>query len=122
MVVRKKISYQSYFRHPLNLFTLKNDKSYTVDLPQNLLIEKVEEVLRLNQCSIVYRNSNNSEIMATTKFNILSWGENIYISTAPNGEKTTINFCSASVFSLTWGGNKRNFDRLVNTLDNALTI
>lgn len=122
LTVRKKVTFKPYFTHPLNLFTLKHSKSYSLDLPQDLLLEKVEEVLKLNGCSVVYRNNENNQLMATTKFNLLSWGENIYISTLVEDGKTKLDFCSASVFSLTWGRNKRNFERLVQSLDNALTI
>lgn len=82
----------------------------------------MDEVLRTNGFELVEKDEQKQKLLAITKFNFLSWGENLYVKINEQNGNTEIEFCSASVFSITWGRNKRNFDKLVKGLDNALII
>ncbi|BDD05528.1 hypothetical protein [Aureibacter tunicatorum] len=120
--IRKNLKFESYFKSPFNILTLAFYKNYQIDLPKDLLYIKMDEVLRTNGFELVEKDEQKQKLLAITKFNFLSWGENLYVKINEQNGNTEIEFCSASVFSITWGRNKRNFDKLVKGLDNALII
>lgn len=121
-MIRKRLSFENYFRSPMNVWTLVFTKIYDIELPKDLLYAKLDEVLRTNGFSLVNKDDQKHKLLAITKFNFWSWGENLYVKINEHNNKTSIEFCSASVFSITCGRNKRNFEKLVEGLDNALIV
>jgi hypothetical protein len=122
LVVRRSLSFERYFRSPFNIWTLTFLENYEVDLPEDLLYSKLDEILKKNGFNLVNKDDQKHKLLAITKFSFLSWGENLYVKIIKQGDKTGIEFCSTSVFSITWGRNKRNFDKLVEGLNNALIV
>lgn len=100
ILIRKKSYFKKYFTSPLNIFSAKFKTVKTFDLPDDLLFEKIKEVLIDQKHTVFYENNDTKEIYATTKMNWRSWGANIYIDFKPEKEGAAMNFKSSAIFGV----------------------
>lgn len=77
--VRNMISFKPYFLSKWNIFSSKFRREIEVDVPKELLHDKLLEVIADSSFTLKYENKDNFEIMATSKLSWLSWGEIIYV-------------------------------------------
>jgi hypothetical protein len=115
-----------YFMSRYNILSAKIRHQQEFDIPMQLLFEKLMEAIPIMGLEILHRDEKNGKIFASTK----SWktiGENIYISLTEVNDKTTLDFCSVSIFSL-WGSahseerNERHYKDLIQEIDKSLVI
>jgi hypothetical protein len=123
LVIRRSLYFKNYFISPFNLLTTKIRIEKVFDIPEELMFEKMIEVLDHSKFKLVEANKDNSEILAVTKITFKSWGENLYISFETIGDKTIMKFCSVTFFQITsWGKNEKNYDDLLTEIESSLTI
>jgi len=123
LIIRKSLSFKNYFTNQYNLFTTKvwHQKSY--DIPKDLMFEKIIEVINSSDFKLVETNKEKLEILAISTITFKSWGENLYISFETNGNETIMKFCSATLFQIySWGKNEKNYDNLLNDIENSLIV
>lgn len=115
--------YKSYFTSKYNFYTTKHRAEIVSDLPQDLMFEKMKEVIELSDLKLKYSNPQSMEIMAWAKVNWRSMGETIYIDFETQNDKTVMHFCSVSLGALSsWGKNKSNYDNMLGQFEESLTI
>lgn len=123
ILVRNSLYFKKYFSSPYNISTAKSLNIKEIDIPKELLFEKMIEVINDSNLRLVEVDEKSFEILATTSMNLHSWGENIYLSFESKGEKTMMRICSTTLFQrISWGKNKKNFDNLIQQIDDSLTI
>lgn len=123
ITLRNSLSFKSYFTSPYNISTAKNSIVKEIDIPKELLFEKMIEVIENSNFKLVQSDKESFEILATTSINLHSWGENIYLSFDSKGDKTMIKIISTTLFQrISWGKNKKNFEELLQQIDDSLTI
>ncbi|AMC12182.1 hypothetical protein Lupro_03425 [Lutibacter profundi] len=123
LIIRKSLSFKNYFTNQYNLFTTKvwHQKSY--DIPKDLMFEKIIEVINSSNFKLVETNKEKLEILAISTITFKSWGENLYISFETNGNETIMKFCSTTLFQIySWGKNEKNYDNLLNDIENSLIV
>jgi len=121
--VRKSLRFKSYFTGRLNFLTSKYRGEIKSEIPANLLLEKLKEVLPAAGFKVVDVNERNRELLAVSGFSLRSWGENIYITLVPEGKHTMVRFVSATVLQVcSWGKNEENIRLLFEKLDDSLII
>lgn len=123
LIIRNSLSFKNYFTNQYNLFTTKvwHQKSY--DIPKDLMFEKIIEVINSSNLKLVETNKEKLEILAISTITFKSWGENLYISFETNGNETIIKFCSVTLFQIySWGKNEKNYDNLLNDIENSLIV
>ena len=123
IALRNSLSFKRYFTSPYNISTAKNSIVKEIDIPKELLFEKMIEVINNSNFKLVQSDENSFEILATTSINLYSWGENIYLSFESKGDKTIMKVFSTTLFQrISWGKNKKNFDELLQQIDDSLTV
>ena len=123
LAIRNSLYFQSYFTSPLNVFSSKVRSKKSYDIDQQLMYEKVKEVVEDSAFRLKGTNDNTFEILATTRMTFKSWGENMYIRFEPNGEGTIMKVCSVTFFQMvSWGKNQKNCDDLLHAIERSLTI
>lgn len=123
LAIRKNIRFEKYFTSRFNFFTSKFRYQQEFDFTKQLLLEKLVEVIKEAGFSIVCADKTNGKILAVTQISWFSWGENLYINLSENGNKTNVDFCSATIFQLvSWGKNEHNHQKLVDQFENSLVI
>lgn len=123
LIIRKSLSFKSYFTSRYNLFTTKvrSEKSY--DIPKELMFEKIIEVINHSDFKLVETDENKFEILAISKITFKSWGENLYINIETKGNETIMKFCSSTLFQMySWGKNEKNYDDLLNEIESSLIV
>jgi len=123
LIIRKSLSFKSYFTSRYNLFTTKvrSEKSY--DIPKELMFEKIIEVINQSDFKLVETDENKFEILAISKITFKSWGENLYINFETKGNETIMKFCSSTLFQMySWGKNEKNNDDLLNEIESSLIV
>ncbi|MDB9881994.1 hypothetical protein OAD66_02555 [Bacteroidia bacterium] len=123
LIIRKSLSFKSYFTSRYNLFTTKvrSEKSY--DIPKGLMFEKIIEVINHSDFKLVETDENKFEILAISKITFKSWGENLYINFETKGNETIMKFCSSTLFQMySWGKNEKNYDDLLNEIESSLIV
>jgi hypothetical protein len=123
LIIRKSLSFKSYFTSRYNLFTTKvrSEKSY--DIPKELMFEKIIEVINHSDFKLVETDENKFEILAISKITFKSWGENLYINFETKGNETIMKFCSSTLFQMySWGKNEKNYDDLLNEIESSLIV
>lgn len=123
LIIRKSLSFKTYFTSKYNLFTTKvwAEKSY--DIPKELMFEKIVEVINDSNFKLVETDKNKYEILAISTFTIKSWGENLYISFETKENETIMKFCSATLFQMyDWGKNEKNYDYLLSEIESSLIV
>lgn len=120
---RKNLFFKKYFLSPYNILSAKYSSSTAYDIPIDLMFEKTLEVLEGTSFKVRDANKNDFEIFATSPLSWRSWGENLYIDfTVKNGE-TMMNFHSVAVMQMhTWDKNRKNSERLINSIEESLII
>src|SRR5690554_4227285 len=123
IVVRKSLLFKKYLTSPYNITTTKDEYVKEVDIPKDLLFEKIIEVINDSKLNIAKSDKDTYEILATSGLNLHSWGENIYFTFESKDDKTIVKCSSVTLFQMTsWGRNKKNINRFFTQLDNSLTI
>jgi hypothetical protein len=113
---------KSYFMSRYNILSPKVRHQQEFDLPKQLLFEKLMEAIPIIGFEIIHSDEKNGNIFAN-KFN----RENIYINLTEVNDKTTLNFCSASIYSgfafnLSEERNERNYKDLMHEIEKSLII
>ena len=123
LIIRKSLSYKNYFISPYNLFTTKIHFKKSYEIPKDLMYEKIIEVIDNSKFKLVDTDNEKFEILAISTITFKSWGENLYISFETDGNNTIMKFCSTTLFQIySWGKNEKNYDDLLNTIENSLII
>jgi len=123
LIIRKSLLFKNYFTNPYNLFTTKVHYQKSYDIPKELMFEKIIEVINNSGFKLVEINKEKLEILAISTITFKSWGENLYISFEANGNRTIMKFCSATLFQMySWGKNEKNYDYLLNNIENSLIV
>ena len=123
LIIRKSLSFKNYFTSPYNLFTTKVYYQKTYEIPKELMYEKIIEVIDNSKFKLVDTNNEKLEILAISSITFKSWGENLYISFETNENNTLMKFCSTTLFQIySWGKNEKNYNDLLNNIENSLTI
>ncbi len=123
LIIRKSLTFRTYFTSPINLLTSKVCSEKTFDIPKELMFEKIIEVITHSKFKLVEANNDTFEILAITSISFKSWGENLYIRFESVGNETIMKFCSVTLFQIfSWGKNEKNYDDLLNEIDRSLTI
>jgi len=123
LIIRKSLSFKNYFTSPYNLITTKVRYQKSYDIPKDLMFEKIIEVINNSNFKLVETNKDKLEILAISTITFKSWGENLYISFETNGNETIIKFCSVTLFQIySWGKNEKNYDNLLNDIENSLIV
>jgi hypothetical protein len=123
LVVRGFLSSKNYFTHPYNLLTSKFFLEKTMDIPRELMFEKMIEVIDQSDFKLADADPDKFEILATTRITWTSWGENLYISFEEMGAETIMKFCSVTLFQIySWGKNEKNYADLLEEFETSLTI
>lgn len=123
LMIRKSLSYKNYFISPYNIFTTKIHFQKSYEIPKDLMYEKIIEVIDNSKFKLVDTDNSKFEILAISTITFKSWGENLYISFETNGNNTIMKFCSTTLFQIySWGKNEKNYDDLLNMIENSLII
>lgn len=123
LVVRRSLSFRGYFTSRYNFLTTKVSKEISFDISRELMFEKVIEVMNQSEFKQVATDKEKYEILAITKMSLTSWGENLYIRFKADGNKTTIHFCSATIFQVySWGKNEHNLAKLVHDMESSFIV
>lgn len=123
LIIRKSLSFKSYFTSQYNLFTTKvrSEKSY--DIPKELMFKKIIEVINHSDFKLVETDEDKFEILAISTITFKSWGENLYINFETKGNETIMKFCSSTLFQIySWGKNEKNYDDLLNEIESSLIV
>lgn len=123
LLVRRNKGFKNYFMSDWNFFTDKFNIQKEYDIPSDLMLEKLAEVIGDSKFNIRNIDRENNEIFATTSMTAKSWGENLYISLIQNNGKTMMDFNSVAFFQMvSWGKNRQNYDQLIGDIDQSLII
>ena len=123
LVIRKSLLFKNYFTSRFNLLTSKIRFEKEFDIPQELMFDKIVEVINDSTFKLVQADKERFEILAITKISWISWGENLYISFETNEGKTIMKLCSVTLFQITsWGKNEKNYNELIQEIENSLTV
>ncbi len=123
LIIRKSLSFKSYFTSPYNFLTSKVHYQKTYDIPKDLMFEKIIEVINNSNFKLVETNKENLQILAISKISFKSWGENLYISFEMGENGTILKFCSSTLFQVySWGKNEKNYEDLLNEIETSLTV
>lgn len=122
-LMRKNSRFQPYYTSKYNFLTSKYKSSISSDLTKGLMFQKMVEVIDNSNLNLVYADENTNKIFATKGLSWKSWGENIYIDFTEENGKTQMNFTSTTVVGMvSWGKNEKNYNRLLSTYEESLTI
>ena len=122
LAVRKRLSMKEFLLHPANVLTSKLHESFEVDMPSDLLFEKMQEVVRDSKYKLAATDESTYTVLATASMSIWSWGENIYITITPHGEQSMVNITSVAFQVYSWGKNEDNFRDIVTSFEKSLTV
>jgi len=124
LIIRSSPRFKNYFISPWNVFSTAYHVVEVYDMPQELLYEKIKEVLIKSSFKTQYTNDAKMELMAISSFCWKSWGENIYIRIRKNEKgETVMDFHSVALMQVyTWGKNEANFKRLNGGIEDSLII
>ncbi len=123
LIIRKSLSFKNYFTSKFNLFTNKVRYKKTFDLPNDLMYQKVIEVINDSKFKLADTDKEKFEILAISTMSAISWGENLYIDFETKGNETIMHFCSTTFFQMyDWGKNEKNYTVLLNEIESSLTI
>ena len=123
LIIRKSLSFKNYFTSRYNLLTTKVHSKKVYDIPKELLFEKIIEVINNSDFRLIEIDKEKFEILAISTITFISWGENLYISFETKGNETIMRFCSSTLFQIySWGKNEKNYDDLLNEIENSLIV
>jgi hypothetical protein len=116
-----------YFMSQYNILSPKVRHQQDFDLPKQLLFEKLMEAIPVIGLEITHSDEKNGNIFATKSISWAYVGENIYLSLSEVKDKTTLDFCSVSIFGL-WRSpyseerNERHYKDLIQEIEKSLVI
>lgn len=124
LIVKNNPAFKPYFTSKFNYFTSKYRSKITSDIPQDLMFEKMLEVIQNAPFTLKNSNKQTHEILASASISWKSWGENIYIDfETTTDHQTVMHFCSASFSGITsWGKNESNYEKMLAQFEESLTI
>jgi len=123
LFLRKNLTYKYYFMSKYNFLTSKYKSKQAYDISKKLMFEKVIEVIKHSNFVLTDIKKDTSEILAISPMSLISWGENLYIRFESTEDKTMMYFCSTSFFLMySWGKNEGNYKKLLNNIEDSLTI
>jgi hypothetical protein len=123
LIIRKSLSFKNYFISRYNLLTTKVRAEKGYDIPKELMFEKIIEVINNSGFKLIKTDKEKFEILAISTITFKSWGENLYINFETKGNETIMKFCSSTLFQIySWGKNEKNYDDLLNEIENSLTV
>ncbi|MGK0308578.1 MAG: uncharacterized membrane protein YbhN (UPF0104 family) [Urechidicola sp.] len=74
LIIRKSLSFKNYFTSKFNLFTNKVRYEKTFDLPNDLMYQKVIEVINDSKFKLADTDKEKLEILAISTLSAISWG------------------------------------------------
>jgi hypothetical protein len=123
LYARRFLAFKAYFLSTFNVFAAKQSGSLQSDLPAEVIIDKLVEVLTTSQFNIKIVDYKSNQILALSKISWKSWGENIYIEVLKNSADFEVKFSSVAVFQMfTWGKNEANFKKFIKTFEGSLIV
>lgn len=121
--VRTNVRFKSYFTSKFNFLNSKYSAVISSDLSKELMYQKMVEVIENSPLKLVEANDITQEIISTKGITWTSWGENIYVDFTEKDGGTQMNFVSTTVLGvISWGQNEKNYNRLLSTYEESLTI
>jgi hypothetical protein len=126
-VVGGFVWFKPYFMSRYNFMCGNVRHQQEFDLSKQLLFEKLMEVIPVIGFKIKHSDEKNGNIFANKSISWTIYGENIYISLTEVNDKTTLDFCSVSIyrglaFSLSEERNERNYKDLIQEIEKSLVI
>jgi len=123
LLMRNSLKFKSYFTSKYNFFTSKYQYRELFDIPADLLFEKINEVAVKSSFKIADTDNEHHQILLTTGFSLLSWGENVYIEFETVDNKTEMKVCSVTFFQIvSWGKNRDNIKKLTRDIESSFII
>ena len=123
LLIRRSLSFKSYFTSKYNLFTAKFRHEQSFDISKELMFEKMVEIIDTSKFKLVEVDLEKLEILAISPITFTSWGENLYIDFETKGNQTVMNFCSTTFFQIyEWGKNEKNYVYLLDEFESSLTV
>ncbi len=120
---RRVVFFKSYFISKYNFLTSKEKFHKVFDLPKELLIIKISEILTSQNYQIIEEDKELGTLFAISTINYKTFGENIYVDFKDAEEGTEMLFYSVSIFGMySYGKNKQNYENILVAFENSLTI
>ena len=87
------------------------------------MFENIKEVHNNSEFKLIKTNKNKFEVLAISTLTFKSWDENLYINLEAKGHETVMTFCSSTLFQMySWGKNEKNYNDLLNAIEQSLTV
>jgi hypothetical protein len=93
LMIRKSLSFEKYFTSKYNLLTSKFNRKKSFEISKGLMYEKVIEVINNSDFRIVDTDKEKFKLLAVSSVSFKSWGKN-----------------------------ERNYENLLNEIENSLII
>lgn len=113
-----------YFLSPFSFLHAKVREQIEVDLPAEILFEKVLEFYRSHKGYRIVCFEEELIINAGTPFTGLTWTENIIIRVRPSvqGNGAVLDFTSLTFAVFSWGQNEENLKKLKSELEQSFFL
>ena len=122
-LVRKSPLFKGYFVSRFNIFNEKMTWEKEFDFEQDLLFNKIIEVINDSNFDLVTSDSGQGKIFAIAKMKSNSWGENLYFDFTSKDNHTVLKLTSASVLGMrVFGDTENNWNKFMNDFEESLTI
>jgi len=123
LLIRKSLLFKNYFVGKYNFLTAKSKFSKSYEISEDLLFEKIIEVINNSKLKLVDTDMQKHEILAISSMTLRSWGENLYFCFESNGDETIMKVCSTTLLQVhSWGKNKKNYNNLLENIENSFVI
>lgn len=123
LIFRKSLVFKNYFTSKYNVLTSKFHSEKTYDISEDLMFQKVIEIINDSKFKVAKIDKMKLEILATSPISFTSWGETLYISFDENSNGSTMKFCSVSLFGMySWGRNETNYNGMLRLVEDSLTV
>ncbi len=123
-ILRRQMRFKKWFLSPMNVFFEQKTNNYKSDIPSDLLLNKLTEMLEESDFKVFDTNEQELNILCGTSPNFWTWGENIYIQIdSKTPDESVISFTSVTLFGNTsWGRNQKNYELFISSFEDSLTI
>lgn len=113
-----------YFLSPFSFLHGKVGEEIKVDLPPEILFEKILEFYQSFKDYKLVRYEGELMLNAGTPFSGFTWTENIIIKVSPSddGESSTVDFTSLTFAVFSWGKNAENLEEFKAQLDQSFFV
>lgn len=123
LALRRSIASKPYFTSKYNFLTSKFRTIKSYDISQQLMFDKIIEVIGDTKFKLVDTDEESCELLALSSITFKSWGENLYINLKPEGDKTVMHFCSVTLLQMyDWGKNEQNSKVLLKEIEDSFVI